>query len=329
MFGHDAMSDGQHIDRRYRKIINLVAGAGDQGCWNEGIYLVQNRRSGVFAVQKILKSEDVAFGSAELEIRILRDLRHRHVVTYVDAFLDTFSYTASLFTEYCDLGTLDELIARFATHRRLIPEDFIWHVFTSLIEGLVYCHTGHTSSNMVSHYTHKPGWLTVLHRDLKAGNIFLQTCATSPFPQVKLGDFGMAIRADNPMFHDTAYAGAITVMPPETPKFSEQGDVWGVGVNMQVMCRLDEGPLVPRPFHYDVRDWFHHPHAFQPRGAGHNYSPTLNAAVDLCQQMLRRDRPRALDLAIWMRGVTIDVKTRPLPSWALPLSGLYGPEYQY
>lgn len=59
----------------------------------------------------------------------------------------------------------------------LLDEDFVWKVFTQIVYALKECHRRRENGK------YRP----ILHRDLKPGNIFLDTQQN-----VKIGDFGLA-----------------------------------------------------------------------------------------------------------------------------------------
>ncbi|KAI9853030.1 MAG: hypothetical protein M1838_002809 [Thelocarpon superellum] len=338
---------------QYVRLKELTAGTADPGVFNGGVWTVARKRDGRRFVEKLLPTATIQNGMAERECIIIRSLIHRNVLRFVDAFIDAPGLQASLYTDHCDLGNLDEVIRQHARRREPVPEGFARHVMTSLTNALAFCHAG--VSDPLSHpaTARLDRWLAVVHRDLKPGNVFL-TSSPNPhafstrtsantsnshplfnstpnaaslravYPRVVLGDFGCCIRQDSPGYDRPLCAGALYIQPPETPKFSEQGDIWALGAVMQMLCRRDGGPLVHRPpgcrLALTYHDWMRRDEAWNPLGAGPVYTQALNYVVGRCQELDRRSRPYATQLAhmldtCFKRDLVL---LRPLPSWSLP-----------
>ena len=137
--------------------------------------------------------------------------------------------------EYCAGGNLKKAIPPGA----LVKEGFMWHCFLHIAEGLDHLH------NSAS----RP----VIHRDIKPDNIFLDEKYhnRAPWPDVKIGDFGMATMKANSEYEcEPAWQG------PEVPFCSKAGDIWGLGA---IIHWLAHGypPIKPRPekFRGSKREW--------------------------------------------------------------------------
>lgn len=71
--------------------------------------------------------------------------------------------------EYCSNQTVRQLIDTGQLHKR--HSDLEWQLFREIVEGLAHIHAQ-----------------GMIHRDLKPGNIFLNSSG-----HIKIGDFGLAI----------------------------------------------------------------------------------------------------------------------------------------
>lgn len=131
-------------------------------------------------------------------------LKHSAISFYMAAFITPSC--ASVYVEFCDRGSLENLISAFATQRRdaqrvgtekpEMPERFIWHAFATLCDGLAFLMGGRSYlSNDVTNYDPEPGWVPILHRDMKPDNVLLRsrtTVGTKRYFYCVLSDFGLA-----------------------------------------------------------------------------------------------------------------------------------------
>lgn len=94
------------------------------------------------------------------EVNILRDLNNDHIVKYYDRIIDRERKRLMIVMEYCSGGDLASLIKKHQKERKYIDEEFIWKVLTEVSIALMDCHK-------------KTNGGSILHRDLKPGNLFL------------------------------------------------------------------------------------------------------------------------------------------------------------
>lgn len=108
---------------------------------------------------------------------------------------------------------------------------FIWRVFESLLQAILYCHRGPTNLPDGS-------WDSIYHRDIIPGNIFLaspETNSNDSYPTVKLADFGCAVTLSEysdcclNAWDDLAEEDPSAV-PPEGPVPSEAADIYQIGL---------------------------------------------------------------------------------------------------
>ncbi|OQS04352.1 kinase, partial [Thraustotheca clavata] len=160
------------------------------------------------------------------EVNILRELRHPHIVRYLDRVIDKQSTKIYIVMEYCEGGDLSQLIKRKRREGSYIEESFIWQVFTHIYLALKECHR-HREGNTV-----RP----ILHRDIKPGNIFLDAQNNA-----KLGDFGLAKELSSESKFAQTNVGTPYYMSPEMVNemtYDERSDIWALGCLLYEMATL-------------------------------------------------------------------------------------------
>ena len=129
------------------------------------------------------------------EVNILRDLNHPNIVRFYDRFVDKRNQKIYIIMEYCEGGDLQKIIKHCLRANEHVKEDFIWKIFAQVVSGLYFCHRrtqlcniNRGEVNQQQKQQQQPkGPQRILHRDLKPGNIFLDSNQNA-----KLGDFGLA-----------------------------------------------------------------------------------------------------------------------------------------
>jgi hypothetical protein len=280
-------------------------GEGHIGGFNRGVFVVRRRRDALVCVEKRLRARDVYAGRHLHEIRLTQRVRHHpHCVGYVDAFALAGSVppTATLYVPYYSCGSLNGVVTRqtdcCALHWRdtHFPEAFVWHVLRALAAALVHLRTGSMHATEVRPVA---GWRPILHRDIKADNVFLRPAATAAraaaasssssktaasasaaavaYPVVALGDFGHAMIA--PADADDAMLGATPLIrwAPEVPRHDVGGrsDVWSAGGVAKTTATLQQ-EFRTGIAKYDVYN------DAQPAGA--RYSRQLNTALRVAME---------------------------------------------
>jgi NIMA (never in mitosis gene a)-related kinase 2 len=127
--------------------------------------------------------------------------------------------------EFCEGGDLSDYIRRHKRDRAWVKEEVVKNVLVQVLMALHDCHR------------HRPN--KVLHRDLKPGNIFLDSKQ-----RIKLGDFGLA-RTLNPGSMARTNVGTPLYMSPEQirhQRYDQYSDIWSLG------CVLYELMALSPPF---------------------------------------------------------------------------------
>eukprot|EP00127_Corallochytrium_limacisporum_P004278 Clim_evm223s157 gene=Clim_evmTU223s157 len=166
-------------------------------------------------IRREISSDSVGSSTSNTyqEAGLLKQLNHEHIIRYVDCFI--YNAEIHLITEYCNGGDLDNMIK---TQGGLDPDLCIkW--FPQIASAVGYLHDQ-----------------KILHRDLKASNIFLHY-ATGPSdqlqrPTLKVGDFGLSRILGDSVTAATTMAGTPQYMAPEVfvqEPYREECDVWSLG----------------------------------------------------------------------------------------------------
>ncbi|KAL0477615.1 NEK1 [Acrasis kona] len=167
--------------------------------------------------------------AAQQEVTLLQSLQHPNIVSYRDSFMDNGEKDLCIVMSHCAGGDLG---GKLKNHKGPIPEDQLIKWFVQIALALDYIHSK-----------------KILHRDLKAGNIFLTKSG-----QIKLGDFGIARVLNRTMDMAQTSIGTPLYMSPEccnNKPYSYKSDVWSLGC---VMYELVTGQL---PFNaQDLRGLF-------------------------------------------------------------------------
>ncbi|CAN2389698.1 serine threonine-protein kinase Nek11 [Pristimantis euphronides] len=208
---------GALIAKRYS--IQQRLGRGSFGT----VYLVLDKKAKEEEKLKVLK--EIAVGElnpnetvqANLEAQLLSKLDHPAIVKFHSSFLENASFC--IITEYCEGSDLDDKIQEIKNSGEIIPEDQVTEWFIQLLLGV--------------HYMHER---RILHRDLKAKNIFLKSNL------LKIGDFGVSRLLMGSCDLATTFTGTPYYMSPEALKhqgYDSKSDIWSVGCILHEMCCLE------------------------------------------------------------------------------------------
>ncbi|KAF2492242.1 kinase-like protein [Lophium mytilinum] len=289
---------------RYRVLKALSIEGGDNGACNAGIYLVQSNQSGRIYVEKRLKQRDVHDGHAGREVHALKQFRGQKNLCQIIHWELQPACIPRIYLEHYELGALDTLIERYKRRSMLLPQGFLYHTLGELSKALCFCVHGYLPGGAAPVV-----WNTIVHRDIKPGNVFLSTRGDGLYPRVVLGDFGCSVSERHikegiasPLVSRQAPAFA----PPEAPSYSTRSDVFQVGLVLHCMARL-----IAVPDYHLVASH---------QAIGTSYPESLQGVV---AEMLRRDRkfrPSSQDLpgkvARRTEAMLLRHRQEPLRPWA-------------
>ena len=262
-------------------------GAGSFG----EVHRVRRRADGVtYVIKTISAALSRADQEASLnEVRLLASVDHPRVVRYYDSFDD--GGRLHIVMEHCERGDLAMLLEARAG--------------APLAEGEVWAHLLQTASGL--HHLHSR---KVLHRDLKAKNLFLAADG------VKIGDLGVArLLGASTEFASTVVGTPYYLSPElcENAPYNEKSDVWALGVVLYEMLALrrpfearNQGALLLKILRAE----------YAPPPA-ERYTPPLLALLGRCLQRDPAARPSARELlaapaaAAHARGCGVDVPPPP------------------
>lgn len=141
------------------------------------------------------------------EVNIHINMKHQHVVDLIRVIDD--KYHIYMIQTLCSNGTLKDLLKK----RETITIDECRYIVSQILSGAYYIHGKN-----------------IIHRDFKLANIFIDGQM-----QMKIGDFGLAIRTNDKRLKDGEVCGTIRYLAPEVLQrngFSFKSDIWAIGVMM-------------------------------------------------------------------------------------------------
>ncbi|NXG46139.1 NEK11 kinase, partial [Psilopogon haemacephalus] len=237
------------VARRYS--VERKLGRGSFG----NVYLVSDRKAKQGEELKVLK--EISVGGlkpnetveANLEAQLLSKLDHPAIVKFYASFVERDSFC--IVTEYCEGGDLDCKIQDYKESGKIFTEKQILDWFIQLVLGVNYMHERR-----------------ILHRDLKAKNIFLKN------DLLKIGDFGVSRLLMGSCELATTFTGTPHYMSPEALQhqgYDTKSDIWSLGCILYEMCCLT--------------------HAF----AGHSFLSVVLKVVEGSSPSLPEPYPRQLN----------------------------------
>ena len=174
--------------------------------------LVRRKRDGKSFVLKKMKIGSVSKKEREMchnEVQLLERLNHPSIVRYEESFIHTKMSETYLCVvmSYCDGGDLSHFIKN--QRGKKLREKHVLDLFIQIALALHFIHNRN-----------------ILHRDLKAQNIFVKD------GQLKLGDFGISKVLTGSVAFAQTMIGTPYYMSPEVFKgkrYDFKSDIWSLG----------------------------------------------------------------------------------------------------
>jgi serine/threonine protein kinase len=209
---------------------------GSGGCGSVYKGVLQDTGS-VVAVKRITKESEQGETDFVAEISVISQVRHRNLVQLRGWCHEEGKLL--LVYDFMSNTSLDKWLFinpekfRDSPPRRVLSWDLRYNILTGVAAAL--------------YYLHEEWEQCILHRDIKASNVMLDTNF-----KAKLGDFGLARLIDHDKLpHTSLLAGTLGYLAPELPytcKATKTTDVYSFGVlSLEVACgRRVFSPIAPQ-----------------------------------------------------------------------------------
>ncbi|GIL65885.1 hypothetical protein Vafri_19522 [Volvox africanus] len=240
------------------------------------VFRAFDEEEGIEVAWNQIKVNDLASSPAErerlwAEIRVLKQLKHKNIMTFYDSWLDNKNNTVNFITELFTSGTLRQ----YRKKHKHIDEQVLKRWAWQILQGLVYLH-GHNPP--------------IIHRDLKCDNIFVN--GTSGV--IKIGDLGLVTLCRG-FTAPQSVLGTPEFMAPELyeEKYDEKVDVYSFGMCLLELATM-EYPYAEcknaAQIYRKVTQGIH------PSGLAKVQNTELRAFIELCIQHDPNQRPEARQL---------------------------------
>ncbi|CAI2356936.1 unnamed protein product [Caenorhabditis sp. 36 PRJEB53466] len=195
--------DSSALNKPPEEVFDIVGklGEGSYGSVHKAIH----RESGhVLAIKKVPVDTDLQ--EIIKEISIMQQCKSKYVVKYYGSYFKNSDLWIVM--EYCGAGSVSDIMR---ARRKPLSELEISAVLRDTLKGLQYLHD-----------------LKKIHRDIKAGNILLNTDGIA-----KLADFGVAGQLTDTMAKRNTVIGTPFWMAPEVIEeigYDTKADIWSLGI---------------------------------------------------------------------------------------------------
>ncbi|KAH7370826.1 kinase-like domain-containing protein [Rhexocercosporidium sp. MPI-PUGE-AT-0058] len=228
---------------------------------------------------------------AERECKVLAALSHENIVRYIDMHVTERPRDSEirLYMEYCEHGSLKDLIEDRKVGENFVSENYIWSIVQQISAALKYCHFGLQKDQSLQPERGEFNWTTILHRDIKPRNILLASMSETAPDAIKVADFGLSI-ALRENAEPASYVGTRVYLAPEITSerkaicWTRECDIYSFGLTMYELCSLG------RPFNYRID----HSQDVVPLPA--HYTENLRYWISRCMSLGPLDRPSSAEI---------------------------------
>jgi serine/threonine protein kinase len=295
----------QNSDRPYPQISvpgYSVVKSLKTGGMSEAILVVRDKRHGKVYIAKRVSGRGSSRTMAELNT--LRRIRQGQNLNYmVDHFWNLGRTHLTFILEYCDGGTLEDMIQQHRRSGRRISEAFLWHAVLGIANAIAFLHWGIRDAANGGQPAH--GWKTICHLDIKPQNVFLSNSdRRRSYPRIVLGDFGCATSRSD-IYYGMAHprvqeAGTPSWYPPECDArvvgskntcYGPASDTYCLAATIQALGRRIDVPDKSRL----GTNW----------AVGSSYSQMLNVSVGQMSARNYNDRPDAAKIVRQVRRLNL------------------------
>eukprot|EP01128_Nolandella_sp_AFSM9_P008657 TRINITY_DN5349_c0_g1_i1.p1 TRINITY_DN5349_c0_g1~~TRINITY_DN5349_c0_g1_i1.p1 ORF type:complete len:571 (+),score=91.46 TRINITY_DN5349_c0_g1_i1:59-1771(+) len=207
---HDSTQDFYYADQLEQYKVLSKLGQGQFGIVKKGQHVETKREVALKIVGKGTLTQEES-RAIKMEAKVMTYLCDANVIRMYEVIENPVNLCMVL--EYAAGGELFDHIIRQTKIKEIECRNF----FVQMLSGMKHCHS-----------------MQIVHRDLKAENIFLDGSLT----QVKIGDFGFAALLNAPEDKEDS-CGSLDYAAPEIlsgqTKVSPSADVWALGVVLYFM----------------------------------------------------------------------------------------------
>lgn len=265
------------------------------GGFSDAVTLV--KKSGKLFITKHVPADKSQTELMEAELIVLKNLKHsgcRNLNKLVDYKWGPQKRSITFLLEYCDAGSLQDIIKSYRTNGGNVSREYAYHLLLGMANALAFLHHGIRDPQRDRR---NDRWDSIYHLDLKPQNIFLSAKdQRGRYPRVVVGDFGCAVTKSDirsgKVDGRRQPCGTPGWYPPEGQRDERYGcesDIWAMGLTIHVLCRK-LGMPDPRQIE-------------SSSPCGSQYGNSLNSIVQQCLHRDWRKRPTAADVARQVQSV--------------------------
>ena len=233
----------------------------------------------IYALKKVsiedISNKEKAFN----EIKLISKIKNQYVISFYDSFLDNNNNILYILMEYAPYGDLEKMIKEQKKKNKYFEEKYLLNIFEQIISGLIAIH----SEN-------------ILHRDLKAANIFIMNNEKT---KIKIGDLNVG-KIYNKNLKNTQIGTPYYASPEvwNNRPYDFKSDIWSVG------CLFYEIATLNAPFEgKTLKEVYDKIEKCSIKPLPNIYSNHINKIIKMCLRFNDKLRPSAQELMDYLLRV--------------------------